>query len=201
MAVNYIEYGKENEKVMIFLHGGGLSWWNHREIAKLLQRDYRIILPILDGHSGSGRDFTTIEANADDILTFIEKELGGSVLLMGGVSLGGQILLEILARRPDICKYAIIESALVMPSKLTHALIRPMFGSCYGLIRKRWFAKLQFQYLRIKPDYFEDYYRDTCAVTKENMIAFLEENSIYEMKKEVRNCQAKVHILVVSNKL
>lgn len=37
--------------------------------------------------------------------------------MMGGLSLGGQILLEILSQRKDICKYAIVESVLVIPSK------------------------------------------------------------------------------------
>ena len=43
--------------------------------------------------------------------------MGGSVIMMGGLSLGGQILLEILSQRKDICKYAIVESVLVIPSK------------------------------------------------------------------------------------
>ena len=62
--MNYKEYGKENQKTIVLLHGGGLSWWNYREAAELLQGDYRVILPILDGHAGSDRSFTTIEDNA-----------------------------------------------------------------------------------------------------------------------------------------
>ena len=173
--MNYIEYGKKNSNVIILLHGGGLSWWNYREVAEKLQSDYHIILPILDGHAESDRDFTTIEDNANEIIEFIDDQFGGSVLLMGGLSLGGQILVEILSRRKDICKYAIVESALVIPSKLTYSMIKPAFGSCYGLIRHKWFSKLQFKSLRIKPDLFEDYYRDTCGISKSNMIAFLQE--------------------------
>lgn len=43
------------------------------------------------------RDFTTIESNAAEIISFIDAELGGSVLLIGGLSLGGQVLLELLS--------------------------------------------------------------------------------------------------------
>ncbi len=68
----------------------------------------------MDGHSGSDRDFTTIESNAEEIIDFIDKQFGGSVLLIGGLSLGGQILLEILSRRRSICQYAMIESARVV---------------------------------------------------------------------------------------
>ena len=194
--MNYIEYGKKNSNVIILLHGGGLSWWNYREAAEKLQSDYHIILPILDGHAESDRDFTTIEDNANEIIEFIDDQFGASVLLMGGLSLGGQILVEILSRRKDICKYAIVESALVIPSKLTYSMIKPAFGSCYGLIRHKWFSKLQFKSLRIKPDLFEDYYRDTCGISKSNMIAFLQENSLYSLKESIGDCRAEVHIFV-----
>ena len=52
-----------------------------------------------------------------NIIEFVNSKLGGSVIMMGGLSLGGQILLEILSQRKDICKYAIVESVLVIPSK------------------------------------------------------------------------------------
>ncbi len=194
--MKYVEYGKENKEVVILLHGGGLSWWNYREVAERLQLKYRVILPILDGHVYSDRNFTTIEANAEEIITFIEEQFGGEVFLMGGLSLGGQILLEILAKREAICRYALIESALVVPSKITHAMIAPAFGSCYGLIKQRWFSKLQFKSLHIKLELFEEYYRDTCGITKQNMIAFLQENSLFSMKETLSNCKAKVHVVV-----
>ena len=194
--LNYVEYGKENSDVIILLHGGGLSWWNYKEVAESLQTDYHVFLPILDGHAGSDQQFTTIEDNASEIIEFINSKFGGSVLLIGGLSLGGQILLEILSQRKDICRYALVESALVLPSKFTHALIRPAFGSCYGLIRYRWFSKIQFKSLRMKQELFEEYYRDTCGITKQNMIAFLQANSLYSIKESVGSSSAKVHIFV-----
>ena len=129
--MKYKEFGNENAETVILLHGGGLSWWNYRDEAWLLQSEYRLILPILDGHAGSDRHFTSIEDNAAEIISFIDENLGGRVLLIGGLSLGGQILLEILSRRGDICRYAVAESASVIPSRLTHALVGPAFGGSY----------------------------------------------------------------------
>jgi len=194
--LNYIEYGKENSDVIILLHGGGLSWWNYRETAELLQSDYHVILPILNGHANSDKNFTTIEDNAEDIIDFIDEQCNGSVLLIGGLSLGGQILLEILSQRKGICKFALVESALVVPSKFTCSMIKPAFGSCYGLIHHKWFSKLQFKSLRIDPDLFEDYFRDTCGITKPNMIAFLQANSLYSLKETIKSCTTKIHIVV-----
>ena len=165
--MRFQEYGTKQKNVILLLHGGGLSWWNYREAAERLRKEYHVILPILDGHAGSDRPFTAIEENASEIIDFIYEHFRGAVLLIGGLSLGGQILLEMLSQRKDICSYALIESAAVIPSKLKNALIAPVFGSSYGLIRNRSFAKLQFQSLHMKPELFEDYYRDTCQTDTE----------------------------------
>jgi pimeloyl-ACP methyl ester carboxylesterase len=117
---------------------------------------------------------------------------------LGGLSLGGQIALEMISQRPDICRLALIESAQVKPSKLTCALIGPTFGMSYGLIKQRWFAKLQATYLGIPKELFEDYYRDTCAITKADMIAFLKANCAYEIKNGLRETTARTKIVAGS---
>lgn len=194
--MKYVEYGIENRDTIILLHGGGLSWWNYREVAELLQEDYHVILPILNGHAGSDKDFVSIEENADDIIAFIDEKFGGSVLAIGGLSLGAQIVAEILSKRKNICRYAVIESALVIPMKVTHAFVKPMMDMSYGLIKKKWFAKMQFKALKLKDELFDDYYKDTCQITKDNMIAFLKANSNYELKADLAETKAKVCILV-----
>ena len=98
-----MEYGQQNPNVIILLHGGGLSWWNYREEAKLLEKDYHVILPVLDGHAGSDAPFSTIEENAARLISYIETHFGGRVLAVGGLSLGGQVAVEMLSQRKDIC--------------------------------------------------------------------------------------------------
>ena len=171
--MRYVEYGTQNHDTVILLHGGGLSWWNYREVAQLLADKYHVVLPILDGHADSEHSFVSIEENAARLIAYIDKHHGGSICALGGLSLGGQVAVEILTQRPDVCRFALLESTLVKPSRLTHALIKPSFGMSYGLIKQRWFAKLQANYLGIPQNLFEDYYRDTCAITKADMIAFL----------------------------
>ena len=193
--MQYVEYGAHNSQTIILLHGGGLSWWNYRDAAQLLSDRFHVVLPILDGHADSDAPFTSIEDNAARIIAHIDEHFGGKVLALGGLSLGGQIAVEMLTQRPDICRFALLESTLVKPSKLTHALIKPTFGMSYGLIKQKWFAKLQAAYLGIPQKLFDDYYRDTCKITKEDMIAFLKSNSAYSTQPALRNAQAKVHIV------
>ncbi|MBP3541160.1 MAG: alpha/beta hydrolase [Clostridia bacterium] len=190
-----MEYGQEHPEVIVLLHGGGLSWWNYREAAQRLKERYHVVIPVLDGHGGSDRPFTSIEENAREIISWVDENCRGHVLLMGGLSLGGQILLEVLAQRGDICQYAVVESALTLPMKLTAVLVGPSFRLCYPLIRRRWFARLQFRSLRIKEELFEEYFADTAAIAREDMVAFLKANADYRLK-DVASCAAKALVLV-----
>ena len=191
------EYGKSNKDIIILLHGGGLSWWNYEEVSEILKSNYHVILPILDGHSGSDRDFTSIESNANEIIEYIDNSYNGNVKLIGGLSLGAQILLDILSKRDNICEYAIIESALVCQMKMTNRLIEPSINMSYGLIKKRWFSKLQFKSLKIKKELFDKYYIDSSNITKDNMISFLKANSNYHLKN-IKTNKSKSIVIVGS---
>ena len=192
--MKYKEYGSTNAKTIILLHGGGLSWWNYREEAELLKNEYHIIVPILDGHAGSDKHFSTIESNARDIISFINEFLNGSVFMLCGLSLGGQVLLEMLSQQADICRYAVIESVALIPSKITNALISPALHLSYPLIKQRRFAKMQFRQLRLKAELFDDYYRDTAAVQKNDMIAFLKASTSYRLKDSIKKSNADMHL-------
>ena len=192
------EFGQQNTSVVLLLHGGGLSWWNYREVAKILSAQYHVVLPVLDGHADSDAPFTSIEENAARLISYIDDHFDGRVLAIGGLSLGGQIALEMLSQRKDICRYALLESALVKPMKLTAALIGPTFGASFGLIKQKWFSKLQAEYLGIPRELFDDYYRDTCKIGKADMIAFLKANSLYTIKPGLSETEAKVKIVAGS---
>lgn len=194
--MKFKEYGHRNNEIILLLHGGGLSYWSYREIAERLQNKYHIILPILDGHSDSDKCFTSIENNAQEIIDYIDNNYNGHIHLIGGLSLGAQIVLEILARKKDICNYVIIESALVIPMNIIHKLIKPTVSMSYGLISKKWFSKLQFNFLKIKKELFNEYYKDTCKIKKEDMIAFMEANLKYEIKSSLKDTGAKVVVVV-----
>ena len=49
--MKFHEFGdKENPHIML-IHGGGNSWWNYLRQAKVLSKEYHVILPTLDGLS------------------------------------------------------------------------------------------------------------------------------------------------------
>lgn len=193
--MNIVEFGCDHPDVIVLLHGGGLSWWQYEESAALLAERFHVVLPLLDGHAGSDAPFTTMADCAQHVIDHIDAAYGGRVTLLGGTSLGGQAAAEILSRRDDICDFAVLESTLVIPMSVTAACIRPAYALCYPLIKKRWFAQLQFLSMGLPPDQFEAYFRDSACISKADMTAFLAANASFPLPAGLADCRAKTLIL------
>lgn len=194
--MRFMEYGKGNSRTLMLLHGGGLGWWSCRAIAEALEKDFHVVIPTLDGRGGADRSFVSIEENAAELIDYIDREHSGKVAFIGGLSLGGQILCEMLSKRADICDAAIIESASVFPSpSWISALMKPTMDMSYPLIRQKWFAKWQFKYLRIREDLFTEYFEDTVKIAKDDMTAFLKASVEYGLKPSISETRAKVKVV------
>lgn len=63
-------------------------------------------------------------------------------------------------------------------------------------MRRPWFARAQFASLHLPEELYEPYYRDSCAISKPDMIAFMRANSSYRLKPELAGCGARATILV-----
>ncbi|MEG2090892.1 alpha/beta hydrolase [Niameybacter sp.] len=191
------EIGDKNYPTIIFLHGGGLSDWSWKVIVDKFSDNYNVVTPIIDGHGENGNEeFISIEDSASKLINYIEKEKGGKVFAIGGLSIGAQILCEVLAQRPNITQYAIVESGLVIPLKGTTALTVPTYQLCYGLVKKRWFAKMQAQTLYVPDKLFETYYQDSLKISKQSLINITLSNGNYSLKNSITNTTAKILIIV-----
>lgn len=182
---------------IILLHGGGLSFWSWHGVVELLQAEYHVVTPIIDGHGENGdEEFRSIQDSAQKLIRYIDANYDGHVFAIGGLSIGAQIITEVLTQRADIAKYAVIESALVYPIEGTTALTAPTYKLFYGLIRKRWFAKLQAKTLCVPVDMFEQYYRDSLRISKQSLINLALSNGSYRLSECIAHTRAKVLIVV-----
>jgi pimeloyl-ACP methyl ester carboxylesterase len=194
--MKYKEFGEKNRPTVILLHGGGLSWWSLKNIIHYLKIDYHVVTPIIDGHGEDGATtFISIQDSAEKLIRYIDMNYKGKVLAIGGLSLGAQITIEILAKRANITEYAIIESALVYPPDRTTWFTVPACKLFYSLISKRWFAKLQARTLCITKDMFEQYYKDSLNISKESLINIILNNGSYTVPDGLKNTNAKVLII------
>ncbi|GAB6107928.1 alpha/beta fold hydrolase [Fusibacter bizertensis] len=190
-------FGSNENPAILLLHGGGLSWWSLNEHIEILKEFYYVITPVIDGH---GEDYETnfisIKDSALKIVQYIDKNLDGKLFCIGGLSIGAQITCEILSIRPDICERAIIESALVIPIKGMKAMMAPMVKLSYGLIKQRWFARLQAKTLYVPEKLFEQYFDDSKKMTKVSLVNITLSNGDYHVNESIEKATAKIEILV-----
>lgn len=195
-------FGNEENPPILLLHGGGLSWWSWEPVITLLEHDFYIHAVILDGHGDDYlTTFTGIEQAADHILSYIDTYLEGSVHLICGLSIGAQIALELLSRRENIASYAVIESALVLPIKGITTLAVPTYTLMYGLIKQKWFSKLQAKSLFLPDNMLDLYYEDSIKMTKQSLINMTIANGNYSVKQGLKKSNAKTLILVGGKEL
>lgn len=196
------EFGSKNKPVIIFLHGGGLSWWSLKPQIEALKKDYFIVTPIIDGHGDDWNNtFISIRNSAEHVIEYIENNCNGKIFAICGLSIGAQIAIEILSQKCNITENAVIESALVYPMKTVTRLTVPMYNLFYGLIKKRWYAKLQSKTLNVPEELFESYYMDSSRITKESLINITKSNGEYSISPTLCNTKAKTLIMVGEKEL
>jgi pimeloyl-ACP methyl ester carboxylesterase len=79
-------------------------------------RDYRVIVPALDGHDlEHDSTFTSVRQSAQDILNYLEENYAGKVFAVCGASLGATIAADLLVRKPALARKAILDGAPLTP--------------------------------------------------------------------------------------
>jgi len=197
----FYRFGDPGAPAVVLLHGGGLAAWSWQNIVPALQEQYQVITPVIAGHgAAAGETFISIESSAQDLLAYLDAHCNGRVLALAGLSLGAQIIVEALSVRPDIARYAIIESALACPLRGTKLTARAARLS-FGLSKQRWFAKLQAAQLGIPREMFADYFRDSAQISRQSLVNMLLSNGTYALKPGIDEAQARTLIIAGGREL
>lgn len=200
--MKYKEFGDKTNPTVILLHGDGLSWWSFKDLISPLKTRYHIVTPVIDGHGEAGSTyFINIQDSAQKLIKYIDTNYQGKVFAIGGVSLGAQIVVEILSKRADIAKYAILVSASVVPDRSIARLKVLADKLFYGLMRQRWFAKMKAKALCVKKDMFEQYYKDYRNISKESLIRVTMSNDCYVAPDMLKKTKAKTLIIIGSEEI
>ena len=159
------EFGDKKFPHILLIHGGGNSWWNYLRQARMLSDKYHVILPTLDGHGEEyQKEYISTENSAQQILEYIKNNCDRKLFVIGGVSLGGQIAIELLSLDSDIAEKAIIDGSICIPQpKLARicTVIIKLFGK---IIFNKSASKIQLSLMKkmypnmAYPEEIENYY-------------------------------------------
>lgn len=193
--MRFHEFGEKSRPCIVLLHGGGLSWWSWQPVIDALKDHYRLIVPTIDGHDDDGETtFCSIADSAEKLIAYLDKVCEGRVYAIAGLSIGAQIVVEVLARRSRITQFAVIESALVYSIPLSGliAALTPLF---YGLLKHRWFAKQQAKVLQIPDAVFGQYYTSSLRMSCPSLRNITRSNGQFPLPAFIATTSAKVLVL------
>jgi len=190
--MNYIIEGKENNTLLVFVNGAGVSKWMW-EYQKSFCNEYKCIFFDLPGHGdNSNIDFTTIEEASLFIVELIKKESEDNKGIVIGLSIGAQIVLNLLKSYNEYISKAVIISGLNKPMQGYSFLLKPMVAMSMPLIKNKSFSKLQFNQLSLPEEWFEDYYNDSLKVSKETLMNITKENMAFNFDEVVNGIPAMI---------
>src|SRR5215217_8202265 len=119
-----------NGPPLVLVHGWGGAAWNYVDLAPLLARRRRLLIPDLPGHGGSAPlpAAATLAAYADAVAAVCEAEHAAPVDVFGH-SLGGAVGLRLAVRRPELVRRLILAAAAGTSSSTRAAeLLLTFFG-------------------------------------------------------------------------
>lgn len=189
----YKEYGAEHSKMIVFIHGGGVSGWMWDQQVAYFSQRYHCLIPDLPEHGksrGDGLKFS-IDTAADQLIELIEEKRKGRTVAAVGFSLGSQVLISMLGKKEDIIQYAMINSALVKPIPFANMLNQTMIMAL-PLVKNRTFAKAQAKALDISDVYFNQYYQETLQINKQAFLRVMNDNASFTLPSSFHTYPHKI---------
>lgn len=202
--MKFHEFGDKNLPSILLIHGGGSSWWNYLRQARILSEKYRVILPTLNGHGEEYQlDYVSTEDSALEILDYIKANCGGNVFAIGGVSLGGQIAMELLSLDSNIAEKAILDGSLCIPQP-TLARFSILLVSLFGkLMFSKSSCKLQLSLMNkfypqlAYPDEIKNYYMEDMQRTPIKTLVTIYKTYMGHYKLKSRISKSKAQVLYI----
>lgn len=195
--MKYYEFGDKNLPHLMLIHGAGWSYWLYLREARLLQDQYHVILPVIDGHGEECETpYISTERAADQIMEYIVNNCAEKLFAISGVSLGGQIAIELLSRKPDLAQKAIIESGLCIPQAFLlkySTFVNRFFGKwLYSKSFNQWALKMLPKRLQLPEEIEALYLRDIVSMKPETINRVFESYYCYRLKESIKDSQAEM---------
>ena len=97
--MKYFEFGQQNEKLMVLLHGGGICYRGALPVVEALSKDFHVVLVAYDGFNPTEPDteFVSVMDEARRLGDYVVEHYGGKIDVLYALSYGCRVLLEVLS--------------------------------------------------------------------------------------------------------
>ena len=122
--MTFHEFGKQNRKTIILIHPSIVMWDYFEYVIPLLDKDYHVVVPSLPGYDPDRRDdFTSVEEIATEMEKWIKSRGITEVECVYGCSMGGSIVIRLLANARIAIRHAVIDGGIT-PYRLPWIITR-----------------------------------------------------------------------------
>ena len=195
------EIGPTTAATIVFLHGGGVSGWMWKPQIAQLQDDYHLLVPDLPEH-GQSANITpmTLQNAAAQVAELIRTRAHGGRAHVVGLSLGAQTAIELLSQSPELVERAIASGPLMrpLPGIGTTNLMAKMYWPFRNM---KWLVKWNMKGLGVPDEYFEDFRRDTAALTIDGFVRMTLANGNNHMPPNLQRVTVPTLLLVGEKEL
>jgi len=192
------ESGQENPETIIFLHGGGMAGWIWDEQIKAFS-DYRCLIPDLPEHGQSAevKPFTIASA-AGMVIDLIRSRARNGKAHLVGLSLGAQIIVQILATHPEVVDHALISGTLIRGIPHGDVLLKLLdytFKVYEPVKDTDFFIKANMRTYNISKSYFDKFKEATLQIKADSLNRILHENLFFKLPSGLE--KANIPVLVM----
>ena len=148
-------------------------------------------------------DYVSTEDSALEILDYIKANCGGKLFAVGGVSLGGQIAMELLSLDSDIAEKAIIDGSICIPQPSLARLCILLVALFGKLMFSKSSCKLQLSLMNkfypqlAYPDEIKNYYIEDIPRTPIKTLVTIYKTYMghYKLNSRISKSKAQVHYI------
>ncbi len=114
--MTFNNFGNKDNPALLLLPGLGVSYEIFLPLIDLLKEKFFIIAAGIDGFLlGKESDFTSVDDQAAQVITYLKDYLGGHLDVAYGLSLGGKILSRMLERNEIVIDHSVMDAAPLLP--------------------------------------------------------------------------------------
>ena len=200
MKLHVEEVGQENSETIVFLHEASLAGWMWKEQVKSF-KDYHLIIPDLPEHGKSAniKPFA-IKTAAGLVINIIKTLAHHQEAHLVGVGMGGQLVLEIMDRAPELVGSAMISGVQTSPH--TEALLELLDYTlnAYKPVKDTdFFIKARMRTYNISKTYRKDFRESTRQINSDSLKRVLHESMLFQISPRLKGVDAPV-LLVLGGK-
>jgi pimeloyl-ACP methyl ester carboxylesterase len=193
------ETGHQNSETIIFLHGGGMAGWIWDEQVKAFPDYHCLVLDLPEhGQSAEVKPFS-IEGAAEMVVDLIRTRAHDGKAHLLGLSLGAQIIVQILATHPEVVDHALISGTLIRGIPHEDVLLKLLnytFKVYEPVKDTDFFIKANMRTYNISKSYFHKFKESTLQIKADSLNRILHENLFFKVPSGLEKVNVPVLVMM-----